>query len=432
MKRRRIAGAIFLLCLVAYLLNGRTTVINENGDSVPARLIPFSLLRFGRVTMDPFRADLAAVGGPRYYALEIDGKLVSYYPIAAALAPLPFYLPYYAWLALTGRTDHASLFAASGRAEKGAASVIASLAAALLFLLLEKRTALRWAIACSLAFGLCTSMWAVASQQLWQHGSCALCLVIGLAYLADWRRGRHLAAAGLWLGMASAIRPPAVVYFAAGALWAMLSSERAGERRRRALAWYGLGLVPLVLTAGYNLELFGQLLGGYRFNVGIFPRGNMVLGALGLLMSPNRGILVFSPVVLPGLAGIVRAILRPMEDLFAAVFSAAAVIYFLIHAATSTWGGGWSFGGRYLIEILPVVALAACPSLPGLGRWRRRALLALAAWSLIVQLDGAFCYPASGWDSRMSDAKGDIEAHAWDLQHWMLWEDFQAWTRGRS
>jgi len=49
-------------------------------------------------------------------------------------------------------------------------------------------------------------------------------------------------------------------------------------------------------------------------------------------------------------------------------------------------------------------------------------------WSLIVQLDGAFCYPASQWDARMDVGH---KANVWSLRHFELWEDFQAW-RGKK
>jgi hypothetical protein len=73
-----------------------------------------------------------------------------------------------------------------------------------------------------------------------------------------------------------------------------------------------------------------------------------------------------------------------------------------VHATYFNWWGGWSFGYRYLVDLMPVFAVGL------LGVWealRRRALLrgvfALAlTWSVLVQWLGAFAYDVSGWNAR--------------------------------
>ncbi|HEX3554146.1 MAG TPA: hypothetical protein VIA62_13045 [Thermoanaerobaculia bacterium] len=46
------------------------------------------------------------------------------------------------------------------------------------------------------------------------------------------------------------------------------------------------------------------------------------------------------------------------------------------------------------------------------------------AWSILAQVNGAFCYLASHWNDRMGRRP---EQAAWDWHHFELWEDFQAW-----
>jgi hypothetical protein len=88
------------------------------------------------------------------------------------------------------------------------------------------------------------------------------------------------------------------------------------------------------------------------------------------------------------------------------------------------WGGGWSFGPRYLVDILPVLGLAGVETWQRLGPAGRKLAWAALLWSFLVQLDGAVCYPASRWNVRMNDR---LEQAAWEWEHFSLWEDFRAW-----
>lgn len=124
----RDALIVVLICFTAYLSNGRDLPLAMAGDTVPSRLIPFSILRFGTITLERFRADFVISQQPTWYARERHEQLVSLYPIGTALAALPFYGPSYVYLALRGQTNSSQLFHASERAEKLAASAMTALA----------------------------------------------------------------------------------------------------------------------------------------------------------------------------------------------------------------------------------------------------------------------------------------------------------------
>ena len=84
-RPERAAFALFLVCLAIYLANGRTVPFAKGGDTIPTRLLPFSMIAFGTLTLDPFRQDFAAAGGYRWYIQERRGHLVSLYPLGPAL-----------------------------------------------------------------------------------------------------------------------------------------------------------------------------------------------------------------------------------------------------------------------------------------------------------------------------------------------------------
>jgi len=424
----------------AYLANGR--LFPPAGDDVPNRLIPFSILGFGTLTLDPFREQVNA-DPAHYYVQERRSSMVSLYPVGAAIVALPVYVPCYAWLRARGHDSPAWLFAASKLAEKLAAATIAAVSAALLFLLLRRRVGAKVAAAITLAFGLGSGMWVIASQQLWQHGPGVLCILLGMLLLprqapagtagaddgiaATARPAVQAAAAGLALGLAFAVRPQNVFFLAAGALYLALRAGDPGQRRCSLLGFALAGMAPVAAALAYNLYYYRTLIGGYSL-VAAHLQPRMVLqGLAGLLLSPNRGLLAFSPAALLGMWGLAVAFRRWRGELLLATFGAAAVLDLLLHASTTTWSGGGSFGPRYLTEALPVLALAAGLTAPSLPRWGRAGALLLVLVSVLVEIDGAVCYPASGWHARMAAYP---EAN-WDFRHLMLLEDFETWHARR-
>jgi hypothetical protein len=79
---------------------------------------------------------------------------------------------------------------------------------------------------------------------------------------------------------------------------------------------------------------------------------------LRLLVSPSRGLFFRMPIFLFGLAGLVT-MWRRRPDLRAEWWTLIAVIagYLLINAGFYGWHGGWAHGPRYLVPMLPFLAL---------------------------------------------------------------------------
>lgn len=420
---------LFVLCLGCYLANGRTVPLPVGGDTIPNRLVPFSILGFGTLSLDPFREDFAAVGGPRWYAVERGGHLVSFYPIGTPLVALPFYVPVYLYLRATGRADHASLFQYSEQAEKIAASGLAALSVALFYLTVRRRVPPRTALWSSVAFGLGTSMWATASQMLWQHGAVVLALTLALLFLT-WRERPYWSAAGAGFALALGliIRPTAAVLYLAGLGCQILTPGTIRTKLLRIALFVAAGAPVLILDAIYGGDFYNASLGGYTgLQLAYFVPSKILLGLGGVLVSPNRGLFVFMPLALLGFYGIVRGSLRSLRerDPLIPLFGLAVAVHLLAVASYREWGGGWTFGPRYLVDILPVLGLAAAEAWStSLPRFAKRLMAVALVWSVLVQLNGAFCYPASGWNGR---AGGQIEKEAWNFSRFELWEDFRSW-----
>lgn len=429
-RRGRTGVLLFLGLFALYLANGKVSQHLQSGDTIPNRLLPFSLLRFGTITADPFRETIARHGGFRWYLQDRPVGLVSFYPIGTPIVALPFFIPIYAGLVTAERTSAEELFLASPYVEKIVAAGMTASAVVLVWSCLRRRVTERKALSISVVLGACTLLWPVASQLLWQHTAASLLIALGCLILClgpGWRRSVAL---GMTFGLLFAVRPQAAVFLVALPLGLLLEPGTAKSRFSGTL-WYCLGALPSIVgTLAYNQWSYGLWGGGYQFFASrLFGLEYVLPGIAGLTLSPNRGALVLMPVVIFGIIGAGRALRRWRSEPAVAALVMAAGGYFLIHAATRSWAGGWCFGPRYLTELLPLMAVCAAQL-----EWRPGArmalLIAAIAWSFVMQLAGAVFYPASRWNARMQAET--LEEKAWDWSHFMPWEDFQSWLQQRA
>ena len=75
---------------------------------------------------------------------------------------------------------------------------------------------------------------------------------------------------------------------------------------------------------------------------------------------------------------------------------AAAAAQLLLYGSYSVWWGGYTYGPRYLLDLLPplVPAAALAMSRIATGHYAvRTAAAAALAWSIVTSATGAFCYP---------------------------------------
>lgn len=102
-------------------------------------------------------------------------------------------------------------------------------------------------------------------------------------------------------------------------------------------------------------KLTGEEAEGDRSAVGFLETRNILNGFYILFVSPDRGIIYYSPVILFGIVGFFLAYKRnlPYLGLFGSVIGANILLY-------SMWGdpwGGWAFGSRYLIPTYAILAI---------------------------------------------------------------------------
>jgi hypothetical protein len=251
---------------------------------------------------------------------------------------------------------------------------------------------------------------ATFATQVWPEVAGALAVSAILLVVAGGRGGRWAAVALALLATAVKTRLALLTFPPALAAWWL-------RRRGRAL-----GVAVLAAAAAASLAV-GWLTMGHPF--GIYRRlhhllpsdpalAARVLG--GLAFDPAGGLALAAPLWLVALAGLVALWRRggPGERML--LVGCAATVTALL--ASIEWYGGGSPPARYLVPMLPAVALAGGMLLREPRRWRRLAevlvLPSLALWWVLVTRPHLSVNPGDGgWWATDALARSYLADTAW-------------------
>ncbi len=438
--RRRLLLCLVLFCalLAAYHANG--TILNE-GDAVPTENLPLALLHAGRLSFGPeefpemFKwkthppfaplddffimrwkdeiADRTArdwrdagaleFNGPRYYVTEskLRHTYVSTFGPVPGFVLLPVMAPFYA-------VDHDLPRQLVHRATVGklCASILVASSAVLILLIALSYTAWQRALLVAVTYGLGTCAFAVSSQDLWQQTVTQFFLALGAFFFLRKRASWQAAAlAGFSFGAATACRATGLFVFVA------VLVHLAIYHRRRLLPYLVASAPVPLAVAVYNQYFFGspfvfaQELVGHV--IALEKTGSPNLwqtplweGALGLLVSPSRGLLVFSPVLAASFWGAARTWRDPGFRAFRPL-TVATLAMMLLQCKWFDWWGGHAYGYRPWLDVVPYLALFLVPVMDAMLRspLRRTVFAALLSWSVFVQGLGVLSYDRS-WNMR--------------------------------
>jgi hypothetical protein len=163
----------------------------------------------------------------------------------------------------------------------------------------------------------------------------------------------------------------------------------------RVLGWAALAAIPLAaLALLYNWARWGSIARtGYEPYLGAYFGGSVFDGAWGMLLSPNKSAVLYSPPLVLALAGLPAA-LRARPRLGLAML-AMGVPVFAIYCTYRSWSGDYAWGPRFLVWATPVAMIPIAWWLDAAATRLRRAItIAVVALGIAVQLLGNALY----WD----------------------------------
>jgi hypothetical protein len=299
------------------------------------------------------------------------------------------------------------------------AAALTAAAVVLMFLALRRHLPAPVAWVSTLAFGLATPMWSVAADGLWPH-TITLLGISGMAWASTNRRWWWVGIFGgitLW-GRLHAALIPAVLGLLLG--W---------QRRDRGIV-VRIGLASGAFLVGYCAWVrlvYGTWnpAGAYGTTTTSIVDGGQQywvnpVNQLGMWVAPDRGILVWTPIVVLLVPALVRS-WRQLPD-WSRSLLISGLVYTLIETELNTFTGGDVFYGyRYGLEFLgcatPALALSA-PRMGAVARWLAGPVLAveLLATALGAVADDQWLLEASVWhDNAFAHIVNGAGAGGWIL-----------------
>jgi hypothetical protein len=392
MRRVACALGIFVVVLAVYI----ASPVRQEEDSFRVNEVAQQIVDHGTIGLAGTNTH-----GPIWIE-KTDHGPYSRYPLGPSLIAVPFV----AGADLAGWPPDTA--ARDSRLQVIEASAVTATTAALVFLLAEvglgalaaRRRRLS-AVGVALVFAFGTAAWSTASRAMWQHGPSMLCLAIAAYFALRSRKEPRFAAwMGLPLGAAYFMRPTSSIPIAALSLWVLVC-------RRRQLVGYLVGLGAMLAAFVFVSEnSFHMLLMPYYTDrlAGFQVPGVSLAGDL---VSPARGLLVFSPVVVLALVGVVIARRSSALDGLSLALIGIVVAHWLVVSSAGDWWGGYSYGPRDMSDMLPFLVVLSLPAIALLARRagspKRTAAVSgmavLVGASVLFNAGGAISARALQWNS---------------------------------
>lgn len=364
----RLVVGVFFFFLSLYALSGPGRIDMIDGEF---RFdVAWNLVDQGRpIVRDPFLRARTGIDGARY----------SFYGPAGSIASVPL-----VWLGyLLGKSDGelARFLFNFTSAFFGAAS-LALLVSWWTRLGISRRRATFWA----LVVGCTSLLWPTSTSVFDQSQHAFFVLASVYAGTRSTESKRSLAWSMLSGTCAGVLLLYQIPYLLFAPVLALSLLDRESPRKLRlALPRFLLFALPwmlcLTVWAAYNIARFGS-----PADIGALPGhplfGNPIVGLADLLVSPGKGIIWYSPIVVLQIAAL-PTLWRKFRAL-ALPAGAMAVSHLLFISSMSFHGGDWCWGPRYLVTTLPLLSVGLpFLSLPQNRRWLMKPVIVAGA---VVQL----------------------------------------------
>ena len=270
-------------------------------DSLWSVHVSMSIITEGNVDLDEYEH----LATPMHYTLERrEGRLYCWFPIGTSLVTTPFVYvidrvyPFFEGTSLREALSQSTR--PTGGVQRLIASLLTAISAVLIYRIARRRLNRLPALVGVFIFAFCTPMWSTASRALWQHGPSVLMLTIALCLLlASQARAWLVQFAAIPLAMSYVIRPTNSISIAVLSIYVLV------KHRRWFLAYLAWASVVVIPFVWFSLSLYGTVLPPY-YQPTRLGHGRFWEALAGHLVSPNRGLLVFCPVLAASVVGLIR------------------------------------------------------------------------------------------------------------------------------
>ena len=367
---------------------------------------------------------------------KINSHLYTIFPIGASIIALPFvYImdkvlgPLLGILPglekyIKGRSHHPlnamDVIAVYAGVELLVASSVIALTAVFIYLLSSLYLNRRGSLLMAFIFAFCTSSWSTASRGLWQHGPSMLMLTITLYLILLARRNPSLIQfIGLPLAFAYVVRPTNSLSML---LLTILVFLQYRQYFWRYILWASLIALPFLL---FNFSVYHSWLSPYYLPNKIGSTAHLFEALAGNLISPGRGLFIFTPILLFSLYGILLKMRHRQFDQLDFFLLSILLLHWILISSFPHWWAGWSFGPRFFSDMIPYLIFFLIPAATQISgaRGLRKAILVLVFFcfvgiSFFIHYRGATRWDTYAWNEKPMNVDTHVE-RIWD------WTDIQ-------
>lgn len=365
---RHAALLVFLAFFAVYVASANYST-HQDTDVISTSLVSWFIAQHHTIYVDPYAHKhlwVTKVGG-HWVSNRFPGTILlavpAYWLLGGGFAKLPFY---------PGTIT---------------AAVVTAVAMAVMFVVLRRVASQGVALVGTLVLGLATGTWTVSANALWTHGPDQLWLGLMLLFLAD----EHYLSSGLAFGLAIFTRAHLAVAAAVTGIAQAIYRRSLGALARIAFGSV-LGGIALLLWTHWLFDTW-NIRGGYSEGT-LYGGGlrRLPINFAGAFVSPERGLLVFSPYLLLLVPGAVRA--WRVAPAWVRSTSLGGITYLIAQLYLNRFSGGDGFYSyRLPIETLTMMApmfVLMYTQWTAARRWRRATFGGLLAFSVAVHSIGAF------------------------------------------
>lgn len=339
---------LFLGAAFVFVLTYRAPVTYTRSDPHLSLFVSQALVQHHTITLDSYANQInRTLDG--YAIRERGGHLYYYFPLAPSFFVAPFVkvANSLGWDMTVTAHNH--------RLQKALASFLCGVIFMLLYRLARYYVATAAALGITAVFILGTALTSTLGTALWNTSFAVLFTVLALWLLVDanampaspFLLGALLFAAYFSRPTTAAFILPALVY---------LFFRRPGKAFVKTALILALFLLLFVL---FSWQLYGQFLPPY-YSLQRFDRTYQVgLVLYGHLLSPSRGLLIFSPFIALVAVGVLFFYGRLKKHPLFWLCAGWVALHLAAVSHIGHWWGGHAFGPRLLAELVPAVFMLA-------------------------------------------------------------------------
>lgn len=386
---------LFVLMSVIYFV-ARPMVTLDSYWVIPTSL---SLLNEGNFDLDEYRNYGLEES---YAAIRMENHYFNYFPygISILITPIVSVLNLF--------FKEALFFKYHAHLEKLCASILILFSLSILYKLSTYFLSNRMAAILVFVIGLGTPLLSSGSRALWQHSGSVLLLSLALLLLVSKKQTKvSITFLGVILVFAYVVRPTNIIplIFISFFVFYLYPVQR--------LNYLSSILISFCIFFLINYSTFGEIFHPYyQSNRLSFDWDVFRIALLGNLFSPNRGIFIWSPVLL---IIFLTFFISIRYKIIALLCVSIIILHSLAISMFPHWWGGHSVGPRFFTDIIPFFVLIL--SLVW-KKFRKNHLftltfLILATISMSIHISASFSKRTQLWNIRGGDVN-EFPERIWD------------------